>query len=578
MRSATPPENLLELRDSMTLDEKIGLLLVARSVTGPDGTTWEGRDSDSPFGFTPTTELITERHISHLTLMNPAPIQHIARWGEEIRALAATTRLQMPVTLAADPMYGRTRNAQVGLSGSGFTTLTEPIGLAATHDLDLVRDAAHMIGTELRAAGLRLALHPMADLATEPRWSRIAGTFGEDPAHAAATVVAYIEGLQSAGVIATVKHFPGGGPQVKGIDAHFAEGAHTTYPGAQFDTHLAPFAAAIAAGAIRVMPGYAAPLHEDLEAVGFAFQKALMTDLLRERLGFSGVVITDFNVVDDMRLPRLGISLPVRAWGLLDLSPAERAARLFDAGVDQLGGEDDPGIIREALERGLVSEERINTSVDRVLAEKAHLGLFVDPSGGALPADKIREVVGVAEHHDLARRVQLASVVSLRGDARPLAPTDVVYVEGLDARALPQGCTVTENPAEASYAILRLSAPYDPADNPFEAAFHRGSLEFPTSEADRIAELTRRVPTVIDVFLDRPAVLTPFAELPVTLLGSFGVDDQTIVDIATQAAEAGGRLPFDLPRSMAAVEAAREDVPFDTADPLFRFGYSLVQS
>ena len=119
------------LLERMTIEEKIGSLLVARIVTGADGALWEGTDGESPFGFSPTTELVRERHVTHVTLMNPAPVSELARWGQSIRELAASTRLGIPVSVASDPVHGRSRNRDVAMSGSGFTALPEPIALAA---------------------------------------------------------------------------------------------------------------------------------------------------------------------------------------------------------------------------------------------------------------------------------------------------------------------------------------------------------------------------------------------------------------------------------------------------------------
>lgn len=562
------------LLTAMTIEEKVGNLLVARIVTGAEGSLWEGTDAESPFGFSPTTELLRDRHVTHVTLMNPAPVAELARWGEEVRRIAASTRLGIPVSVASDPVHGRSRNPDVAMTGGGFTPFPEPIALAATHDPALVREAARMIGEELRTAGIHIALHPMADLATEPRWARVSGTFGEDPELASTLVSEYVRGLDEAGVAATVKHFPGGGPQRGGEDAHFERGAHTVYPGARFDDHLRPFAAAIAAGVVRVMPGYAAPLGLEYDEVGFAFERRLITGVLRERLGFDGVVVTDFNIVQGMRLPRLGVELPVRAWGMLDAGPVHRVVRLLDAGVDQFGGEDDPTPVLEALDRGLVSEERIDESVRRVLREKERLGLFDHDDRAASPA-VIRERIATPGHAVLGERVQRASIVALQGAPVTVNPTTRVYVEGMDVDVVSARAVVVHDPRSADVAILRLAAPYEQREGMLEQGFHSGSLDFPAEEIARIADIAAHVPTVVDVFLDRPAVLAPLAALGVTLTGTFGVEDGILLDAVTGRAATTGRLPFDLPRSMAAVEASREDVPFDTADPLWRFGHGL---
>ncbi len=562
----------------MTVAEKVGSLLVARVVCGPGGTLWEGTEGESPFGFTPTTELIRERHITHVTLMNPAPVPDLIAWGDRLQQLAATTRSKQAVSIAADPVHGQSRNAQVAMSGGGFTVLPEPIGLAATRDPALVREAARMMGRELRAAGITVALHPMADLATEPRWARVAGTFGEDPELVAELAEQYILGLQEAGVAATVKHFPGGGPQQGGEDSHFERGAHTVYPGGAFETHLAPFARAIRAGVSRVMPGYAAPVGTDYAEVGFAFERALMTDVLRNRLGFTGIILTDFNIVQGMSLPRLGVHLAPRAWGLEQTTALERVVRLFDAGVDQFGGEDDPAVFLEALDRGLVSEQRLDDSVRRVLLEKARLGVLttddLEVERAATAASTI-EIAG-ADHQRIADRVRRASVVALAGSPVRLTPETRVYAEGVARAAVAARAVPVDSPDEAEVAIVRIAAPFEPREGLLEQAFHQGSLAFPEETVRHIADLAARVPTVVDVFLERPAVLTPLAELPVTLLGSFGVADDVLLDAASGRASVRGRLPFDIPRSMDAVRASREDVPFDTQDPLFPCGHGLV--
>lgn len=579
--STVPSPRVERLVAAMTVEEKAGALLAARVTMNPDGTPWEGTDTESPFGFSPTTELLLERHVGHLGLMSIPSVEALARWGEEIRALTARTRLGIPVTIGSDPTHGRGRNGQVSQSGAGFSALTEPIGLAATWDADLVEEVARMMARELRAAGVHIAVHPMADLATEPRWARVAGTFGEDPDHAATMTRAFVRGLQSGGaherVLATAKHFPGGGPQQGGEDSHFARGAHTVYPGGRFEDHLLPFAAAIEEGVAMMMTAYAAPLGLDLDEVGFAFQRSVVTDLLRGRLGFDGVVVTDFNVVTGMRLPRLGIELPVRAWGLLDLPPVERVGRLFDAGVDQLGGEDDPALVLAALDRGLVTEERLDVSVRRVLRDKERLGLLDDPAAGAVGPAAVGRHVAHPGNLALARRAQAASVVALTGRPVRLGPDVRVYAEGIDRDVLARYAVPVDGVEEADLAILRLAAPFDAhPEGTLEAAFHSGGLEFPAETVRHVERVAAAVPTVVDVFLERAAVLTPIDALPaVTLIGTFGVDDDVLLDAVSGRTTVSGRLPFDLPRSGAAVAAAREDVPFDTADALFGFGHGL---
>ena len=168
---------------------------------------------------------------------------------------------------------------------------------------------------EYLALGLRAALHPQVDLATEPRWARQMQTFGQDARHRLGVrrrLPAGHAGRASSArtsVACTTKHFPGGGPQQDGEDPHFPYGREQVYPGGRFDEHLAPFRAAIAAGTSGLMPYYGMPVGleldgEPVEEVGFGFNRRIITGLLREELGYDGVVLTDWGLVTDVEVVR----------------------------------------------------------------------------------------------------------------------------------------------------------------------------------------------------------------------------------------------------------------------------------
>jgi beta-glucosidase len=154
----------------------------------------------------------------------------------------------------------------------------------------VVRQFADIARQEYLALGLRAALHPQVDLATEPRWGRQMQTFGQDAASARSFVVAYLRGMQGealgpASVACTTKHFPGGGPQQDGEDPHWPYGREQVYPGGRFAEHLEPFVAAIAAGTSAIMPYYGMPVGlepdgEQIERVGFGFNRQIITGLL----------------------------------------------------------------------------------------------------------------------------------------------------------------------------------------------------------------------------------------------------------------------------------------------------------
>ncbi|MFE7484195.1 glycoside hydrolase family 3 protein [Streptomyces sp. NPDC057552] len=618
-------DRVADLLARMTLEEKAGLMCHGRMLPPADGTppadgalSADGA-SDAPGGpgggpgtGTPSTlptgaEHIAARHINHFALMAVPPPAAMARWNNHVQDLAAATRLGIPVTLSSDPRHGFAANPATAHSGEGFSAGPEPIGLAATDDPGLVREFAAATAAELRAVGIRLALHPMADLATEPRWARISGTFGEDADRAGRMLDAYIRGMQGdrldgTSVACMVKHFPGHGPQALGEDAHFAAGRAQAFPGRNLAHHLRPFEAAFAAGAAQVMPCYAIPSGTGLAEVGAGYNRDVVTGLLRERYGFDGVVCTDFNALTGMEIPGL-VTLPARAWGVEHLSVPERLVTMLDAGVDQLGGETCPELIVAAVRSGAVGEERIDASVRRVLRDKFRLGLFEDPY---VDPERAAPLVGTPRTRRLGRTVQRRSLVGLSGSAEPFttarrtkpgSPADTgnpadpgnltdtgnpadpenlaVYAENIAPAALARYGRTVATPEEADVAVLRLAAPYEHREGLLERHFHSGSLEFPAEEAARLRAICAAVPTAISVFLDRPAVLAPLTGPagPALLIGDFGADDDLVLDAVFGGVPLEGVLPFDLPSSMRAVAESREDVPFDTAAPLWRCGH-----
>ncbi|MDK0522781.1 glycoside hydrolase family 3 N-terminal domain-containing protein [Streptomyces sp. ML-6] len=558
-------ERVEDLLARMTLDEKAGQMCHGRMAAGDNGFMPSGAD------------LIADRHITHFAMVQVPSADAMATWNNHVQDLAAATRLGIPVTLSSDPRHGFTANPMTAHTDGGFSPGPEPIGLAATDDPALVEEFAGAIARELRAVGIRVALHPMADLATEPRWARISGTFGEDADRAARMLSAYIRGMQGDtlgpdSVACMTKHFPGHGPQAGGEDSHFAYGKYQAFPGDNLEYHLKPWEAAFAAGTAQVMPCYSIPAGSGLPEVAANFNREVITGLLRGRYGFDGVVCTDFNSLSGMEIPGI-VQLPPRNWGVEHLSLADQVLLQLDAGVDQLGGETRPDWIVEAVRSGAVDEARIDTSVRRILRDKFRLGLFDDPY---VDVDAARALVGAPETRRLGRHAQQRSLVQLTERAQVLAelPSQpALYVENVVPEVAARYGRPVARPEEADLAVLRLTAPYEAREGFLEQHFHAGSLEFPAAELSRLQALCETVPTVLDVHLDRPAVLTGLDTAAALLVGSFGADDDLVLDLALGRSVARGSLPFDLPSSMQAIENSREDVPFDTAEPLFRCGH-----
>jgi beta-glucosidase len=566
-------ERVDDLLAQMTLEERAGLMYHTPIGLNPDGTLI---DAPAPFAPVTTRELVLDRHLTHFNLYWTPGVGETAAWHNRLQKLAEGARLGIPVTISSDPRHGFSDNPATSLASGSFSQWPEPIGFAAAGDEHLVRTFADIARREYLAVGIRVALHPMADLCTEPRWARTSGSFGEDAELASRMLVAYIRSFQGDelgpdSVACMTKHFPGGGPQADGEDPHFATGKDQVYPGGNFEYHLRPFAAAFAAGAAQVMPYYGRPVGTELEEVGFGFNRGVITGLLRERFGFDGVVCSDWGLVTDTDL---GDSvIPAKCWGVEELSARDRLAKIIDAGCDQLGGENDPALLVELVREGRIKEERIDESVRRLLRDKFRLGLFDDPYVDEAAAVAI---AGREEFRRAGAEAQRRSLVLIANDGvLPVQGRPRLYVEGVDRATAGRYADVVDSPADADLAVLRIAAPYEPREGFLESMFHQGSLAFPAADRDRILGVARQVPTIVDVFLDRPAVLTEIAAGAAALVGSFGAADDAILDLVFGRFAPTGRLPFELPSSMYAVLRQLPDVPYDSEEPLFPFGHGL---
>ena len=570
--AVSPEQRAEDLLSRMSLEDKAGQLFHSQIGMGPGGAL---ADADPAFGLPSTEEFVLGRRMTHFNLLGVVVDPRlVASWHNRLQDLAASTPLGIPITLSTDPRHHFTDNPGTAFNAGAVSQWPEPLGLAALRSAELVARFADIARQEYLALGFRLALHPQVDLATEPRWSRIAATFGEDADLTSELAVAYVRGLQGADIgpasVSTMtKHFPGGGPQLDGEDPHFAYGREQVYPGNNLEYHLKPFAAVIEAGGSQVMPYYGMPVGTELEPVAFGFNHGVITGLLRERFGFDGVVCTDWGLINDAEL--LGQPMPARAWGVEHLSPLDRVEMVLNAGCDQFGGESCPELVVELVRAGRVSEDRIDVSVRRLLLEKLRLGLF---DQRYLDIDAAAAIVGRADFVDAGLDAQRASYTLLTNNDNilPLNTGLTVYVEGVDATVLERYATVVTDPAAADVAIIRLKAPYEPRPGGFEAHFHAGSLEFPAEEVQRLQALFSTVPTVVDLYLDRPAIVPEIAAGAAALLVNYGSSTRAFTDVIFGHTSPQGRLPFDLPSSTRAVEESRADMPFDTAEPLFRFG------
>lgn len=547
-----------DLLARMTLEDKAGLLFQQIASAG---------DLDAPgvFGSPSIRDMLGQR-MTHFNILFAPSAREIAQWHNALQDEARKHPLGIPVTISSDPRHHFTDNPATAMMAGPFAQFPETLGLAAIGSEELVERFGDLTRREYLAVGIRVALHPQIDLATEPRWARQNTTYGEDAALTTRLGVAYIRGLQGAEVGAEsvsvmAKHFPGGGPQKDGEDPHFPYGREQIYPGGKFDLHLAPFRAAIAAGVAQLMPYYGMPVGlENVEEVGFGFNREIITDLLRVELGYDGIVCTDWGILSNT------------CWGVEHLSFEERMVKALHAGVDQFGGETRADVLVSLIKNGTVEESRVDDSVRRLLREKFRLGLFENP---CVDASEATIAVGSETARAEGQAAQEAAHTLLTNSGvLPLSAGVKIYAEGVD---LSGRGVVVGSPEEADVAVIRLSAPFEQRGNgaDIESFFHAGSLEFPAEELERIRRICATVPTVVDVYLDRPAIVTELASAAAALVVNFGASAEAFTRVLFGDAAPRGNLPFDLPSSMAAVAASRPDVPFDTADPVFRFGHGL---
>ncbi|RPI27774.1 MAG: glycoside hydrolase family 3 protein [Acidobacteria bacterium] len=592
----TVDQRAADLVSQMTVEEKAGLMIHSSLMgfTGPGGVVLDAPPPPrpgSPAGFAPPrregiepmdrptpSELIVKRNVRWVLLRpNRTETPAVsATFVNGLQEIAEGSRLGIPLALSSDPRHSVSRPGAGPFPQSGepvppnISQWPEQIGLAAAGDPALVREFGRIAAQEFRALGLQVILAPMADVTTEPRWNRIAGTFGEDAGTSARLVKAFVEGFQGKrlgpeSVLCVTKHFPGDGPVKEGLDPHNDYGKWQVYPGKNFDHHLVPFKAAFEAATGGIMPGYAIP--EGIDTVGMNFSKIIVTDLLRRKFNFNGVVITDW--------------LRNMPWGVEQLSEKERQLRMVEAGVDQIGGDNNPRYIIELVRDGKVPESRLDESARRVLKPMFELGLFENPyvspeRASAVVASKTFKAAG-----DLAQR---KSIVLVKNADRLLpAPSGKkLYVQNISPEVARGYATLVDDPKQADLAIIAVNAPFavHKGGASFFRGAHEGTLAYAGAENASELEGIRKLaasgtPTVVCMYMDRPAVLTEFIDQVGAALVHFSSSDAALLDVVFGRFRPSGKLPFDLPRDMESVTRQKEDVPHDLANPLFRTGFGL---
>ncbi|MFZ0547363.1 MAG: glycoside hydrolase family 3 N-terminal domain-containing protein, partial [Candidatus Promineifilaceae bacterium] len=437
-----------DLLSQMTLEEKAGMMFIDGVIVNQDGSI-EDKPGAAGFGRVASVEM-TERHLNHFNTYQIPGAVTLATWHNNLQKLSEQTRLGIPVTIASDPRNHFTKNI-FAMAGGEFSQWCETLGFGAIGDAALVREFADIVRQEYLAVGIRIALHPQIDLATEPRWARISGTFGEDAHLTAELGAAYIGGFQGEqlgpdSVACMTKHFPGGGPQKEGLDPHFEFQKGQVYPGNNFDYHLIPFEAALAANTAAIMPYYGVPTDQTDENVAMSYNKAIITGLLRQKYRYDGIVCTDWSLVSDV--PMGNVVWPARAWGVEHLSAIDRVAKIIEAGVDQFGGESLPELVVQLVKDGRVPESRLDQSVRRLLRQKFQLGQFDNPF---VDVDGVSDLLGRADFEAASTATQRRAMTLLKNDdgVLPLEGRPKLFVKNLAPSVAADYGTVVETPEEA---------------------------------------------------------------------------------------------------------------------------------
>jgi beta-glucosidase len=593
-----------DLVQRMSLEELAGLMVHG---TLPTSSTPASLGGGKEYDLVKVREFIEQDHVNtFLTRMN-STAESLARQDNEVQAIAESSRWGIPLTISSDPRHYMEQVLGAAVQDVAFSMWPEPPAFAALDDPELTRRFADVVRQEYAAVGIRESLAPQADLATEPRWARVSGTFGEDADIAKRMVEAYVAGIQngadglnSGSVAAVVKHWAGYGAAKDGWDGHNYYGRFADFSGHNFAQHLIPFTGAFAAHVASVMPTYSilrdvALNGKPLEQVGAGFNRQLLNDLLRGQYGFRGVILSDWAITNDCsQACRNGTAAGVKPtpqdiatpWGVEDLTKAQRFAKSINAGVDQIGGTEQSSVIVEDVRNGSISEARIREAATRILLQKFELGLFEQPY---VDENRAGTIVGNQEFVREGQAAQARAVVLLENKrvastGQHLLPVAAknkkIYLYGVAAKAAEAaGFLVVTDPAQADIAIIRAPAPYESEHLNFffGARQHEGRLSFTEKDA-AYAELLRvgpLVPTVFLTTLERPLILTNVRPHAAALLGDFGIADEPLLALITGKVSPGGHLPFELPSLPEAAKQQQSDLPHDSQSPLFPIGFGL---
>ncbi|MEY3433349.1 MAG: hypothetical protein RL131_1285 [Bacteroidota bacterium] len=586
-----------DLVSKMSVEQKVGFMLISstrlkndwafEAPKGKDPITSEFNEEDLvqsmnmftkkplPVSITMaagTTKGVTQYHLRHFILRANTSAKITAEWANRLQALCESDGLGIPAIIASNPRNHITKDASIGLSvgRTVFSTWPGELGLSATRDLKLIREFAETARQEWAAVGLRKGYMYMADLATEPRWQRVEGTFGENAEWAAKMMEQIVLGFQgsklsSTSVALTTKHFPGGGAGVGGQDPHFDWGKYEHFPGGYFQNNLIPFKAAIQAGTSSIMPYYSIPKDTKYEEVAYAYNKAVITGLLRDSLGFKGIINSDTGPIEMM------------PWGAEHLTIPERYKKTLEAGVNIYSGTADPSQLLQTVKSGMVDMKLVDESVYRLLMEKFELGLFENPY---VDVNRAEQFVGSTPLQEKANLALRKSIVLLRNENKTLpiqSKTKIYFETYFERRGANSAHNVfkpqspisnlefVDNPDQADLVVLWITpgskSLFDSDGSPIYLSLSKNAVD-----VNYINSITSKKPTVLAVNFSNPWVIDEIYNAQTqkniqAVLATFGSTPEALLDILTGKFKPTGKMPFTTPVSENEAQKQLSDVP-----------------
>lgn len=508
-------ERAKDLAAQLSTEEIAGLMLysghqsIPGSSYGRGGATYNGTTlAQSGLTSADMTDqqkkFLSEDNVRAVLVTTVESPEVAAKWNNNVQAFVEGLGHGIPANNSSDPRHEVSATAEYNLGAGGdISKWPSSLGIAATFDPQVMKQFGNIASKEYRALGIATALSPQVDLATDPRWSRFSGTFGDDADLATDMARAYCDGFQTSpkdkaiegawgyeSVNAMVKHWYGYGAQEGGRDSHYCYGKYAVYPGNNLAQHLQSFtegAFKLEDGtgmASAVMPIYSILFNQDPDGnnVGGSYSKWMIQEQLRDTYKFDGVACTDWNIMFDNNAVE---AFGGMCWGVEDVPVAERHFMILESGVDQFGGQNDKGPVLEAYKiwAGRYGKEsadqRFQKSAYRLLLNVFRVGLFENPY---LDVENTKAVVGAPEYMQAGYEAQLKSVVMLKnhGNVLPVAARKNVYVakrhnvptlgffglSGEDSWTYPVNLdmvrkyyNVVENPADADFAIVFMKEP-----------------------------------------------------------------------------------------------------------------------